>query len=170
MKTAAKWGAILGVVVIVWTLILHMLGFYTTKIAAGQVADQVASVLPIIVIVLALRERRKLVGRGLRVVESLQTGAVLGLTSVPITAGFFWIYHHVINPEWMALIIAWKSAAMTARGATPEAITAATTQLSASSTDSAQILGALIGTLVFSVLIALIAGLFFRRPTVDVKT
>ena len=59
MRTAIKWGALLGAAVVVWTLVIHMLGFYTTRIAAGQRADAVAIVLPIAAIVLALRERKK---------------------------------------------------------------------------------------------------------------
>ncbi|HET9749742.1 MAG TPA: DUF4199 family protein, partial [Casimicrobiaceae bacterium] len=78
MRTAIKWGAILGAAIVVWTLAIHALGFYTTRIAAGQVADAVAIILPVAAIVLALREQKKNQG-SLSFRQALATALVVGL-------------------------------------------------------------------------------------------
>jgi hypothetical protein len=161
MKTTAKWGVILGVAVVVWTLLLHVLGFYTTNIGAGQIADIVATVLPIVAIVAALRERRAT--GSLTLGQAVATGLGVGLVSVPITAGFLWAYHHLINPEWSELIVAYRRDALEQSGASAEAIATMETAQRASATDVAQLLGAAIGTPIISMVIALIAGVLMRR-------
>jgi hypothetical protein len=163
MRTAIKWGVFLGVAICVWTLIIHALGFYTTNIAAGQRADIVATILPIAAIVLALRERKK--HGPLSFGQALGSAVVVGLVSVPITAGFLWWYHHYMNPAWVDYIVDYQKAAMTAAGATPDAITQMEAGQRASARDSAQITGALIGTTLISLVIGAIAGAVMRTRT-----
>jgi hypothetical protein len=164
VKIGVKWGIILGVTICVWTMLIHMLGFYTTRLQLGQYADVVATVIPIVILFLAIRERRaRNSGQTLTIGEGLSTGVVTGLVSVPITAGFLWIYHHYINPRWMDLLVAWKEEQMRAAGQTPEAIRAMTDGMRASATDGAQLTGALIGTLVLSLVLSLIIAAILRR-------
>lgn len=160
MRTAIKWGVILGVAVCVWTLVIHALGFYTTRIAAGQRADVVATILPIAAILLALRERRKAAPMSFG--QAVTTALVVGLVSAPITAGFLWWYHHYMNPQWMDYIVEHQRAAMTAEGATPEAIARMESGQRASATDIAQVTGAFIGSALISLVIGLVAGAFMR--------
>ena len=162
MKTAIKWGAILGVTICVWTLVIHYLGFYTTNIAAGQKADIVVMIVPIATITLALRERRRQLARGLPLKESLGIGVVAGLVSVPITAGFLWWYHHFLNPKWMDYLVEYQRAKMTAAGLSADLIATAEAAQRASGGDAAQLVGAVIGTTILTLLISLIAGAFLR--------
>jgi len=164
VKVAVKWGVILGVAVIVWTLVIHFLGFYTTNLAAGQKADMAATILPIVCIVMALVERRRQLARGLKMKETLAVAVVAALVSVPITAGFLWYYHHYMNPPWLDLVIAYKNQQMAAAGISGEVIQLAEQAQRAGSTDKAQVLGALIGTPVISIVIALFAHLAVRKP------
>ena len=160
MKTAVKWGVILGVAVCVWTLLLHVLGFYTTRIGAGLVADGVAVILPIIAIVLGLRERKR---QGpLTFAQAVVTAVVIGVVSVPISAGFLWWYHHYMNPEWMDYIVAHQRAKMTAAGDSAAAIAAMEQQQRASATDAAQLTGAVVGSTVISLVIGIVAGAVMR--------
>jgi len=163
MKVTVKWGVILGVSVIVWTLVIHFLGFYTTNLAAGQKADVVATILPIAAIVMALLERRRQLGRGLKIKDSLAVGVLTGVVSIPITAGFLWFYHNYMNPQWADLLIAYKNQQMAAAGIAPEVIQLADQAQRAGSTDIAQLLGALIGTPLISLVISLVAHIFVRR-------
>jgi hypothetical protein len=164
MRTAVKWGVILGAAVCVWTLLLHVLGFYTTNIRAGQTADLIALVLPIVAIVAALREKRATGSLTLK--QAVATGLAVGLVSLPITAGFLWMYHHFINPDWNELIVAYRRDGLAQSGASAEAIAAMETSQRASGTDRAQLLAAAIGTPIVSMVIALVAGAFMRRgPT-----
>jgi hypothetical protein len=163
VKIGVKWGIILGVTICVWTLLLHALGLYTTRLQLGQYADVVATVIPIVILFLAIKERRaRNPGQTLTIGEGLSTGVVTGLVSVPITAGFLWIYHHYINPRWMDLV-AWKEEQMRAAAQTPEAIRTTIDAMRASATDSAQLTGALIGTFVLSLVLSLIIAAILRR-------
>lgn len=161
MRTAIKWGAILGSAIVVWTLAIHALGFYTTRIAAGQVADAVAIILPVAAIVLALREQKKNQG-SLSFRQALATALVVGLVSLPISAGFLWWYHHYMNPGWLDYIIEYRRSTMSADGATPEAIARMEASQRASGTDRAQLIGAFIGTIVVSLVIGAAAGAVMR--------
>ena len=163
MRIAIKWGVILGVAVCAWTLVIHALGFYTKRIAAGQRADIVAAILPIAAIVLALRELRK---QGpLSFKRAVGTALVVGIASVPITAGFMWWYHHHMNPQWLDYIVDHKRLVMDAAGATPEAIAQMEAAQRASGTDRAQITAALVGSPIVSLLIGLVAGVIMRTRT-----
>jgi hypothetical protein len=167
MNVAFKWGLLLGLAVVIWTLLLHLLGFYTTNIAAGQIADLVATVLPIVAIVAALRERRRT--GGLTLGQAVMTGLVVGLVSVPITASFLWVYHHVINPQWNELIVAYQRDTLAQSGASAEAIATMEARQRASATDGAQLMGAVIGTTLFSIVISLIAGAMLRRRPIAAR-
>ena len=160
MRAAIKWGLILGAAVCIWTLVIHALGFYTTRIAAGQRADIVATILPIACIVLALRERKRLAPLSFR--QAVGTALVVGLVSAPITASFLWWYHHYINPRWMDFIVEHQRATMAAAGATSEAIARMEASQRSSATDGAQLAAALIGSAIVSLAIGLVAGAIMR--------
>lgn len=172
MRIAAKWGIILGITICVWTLALHALGFYTTAIARGQIADIVATAFPIATIVFALRERLR--ENPLSFAQVVSTAFILGMVSVAITIPFFWWYHHVLNPEWSELIVAHIRESMLAASASPGDIEAAVASQRSSATDAAQLTGAIIGTALFSTVIGLVAGavlkLRARRADVNVAT
>jgi hypothetical protein len=162
MHVGIKWGVILGVAVVVWTLVVHFLGFYTTNLAAGQRADSAAAILPIATILLALRERKKISGR-LTLQEALGTAMVVGITSVPITASFLWVYHNYMNPRWVDYLVEYQRAKMAAVGASAEEMATAEAQQRASATDSAQLWGAVIGSLVVSAVLGFIGWTIFRK-------
>jgi hypothetical protein len=162
MRVGIIWGIILGAAVCVWTLAIHSLGFYTTRIQAGQYADIAVTVLPIATMWMALRQRRHLEKRPLRIWESLVTGIAVGGTSALITAGFLWWYHHFLNPQWNELLIAWRRSTMTAAGVASEEISRVVESLRASGTDRAQFTGAIVGSIALSAILSLIMGLYFR--------
>jgi hypothetical protein len=164
MKIAIKWGIILGAVICLWTLALHALGFYTTRLGAGQIADVVAIIIPIVVLFLAIRERRATnSGQTLTIGQGIVTGVMTGLVSVPITAGFLWFYHHYVNPRWMDLLVQWKESQLRAGGQSPDSIRTTIEGMRASASDGAQIGAALIGTLILSLALSLFISALLRR-------
>jgi len=163
-RIALRWGIALGVAVCLWTLALHALGWYTTNIAAGLRADQVAIVLPIVFLFLALRERTRVAGRQLLLSEALWTGVLTGCFSVPISAGFLWLYHHVIHPGWMDALVAHERERLTHLGTSPDTIARALDAQRASGGDIPQLVGAVVGTTLISVIIsAVLWGLWRLR-------
>lgn len=164
MKTGLKWGAILGVAICVWTILLHVLGWYTVNLKAGERADIAVIILPILATVLAILERRRLQpGQTLTIAQGMATGMLTGLVSVPITACFLWYYHHYINPEWVQHLVVYHTAKMTTAGATPAAITAEVEALRRTGRDAAQFSGALIGTTLLSAMLSFVAAMVLRR-------
>ena len=155
-RIAVKWGIILGVAVCVWTLALHLLGWYTSDLSNGLVADQVAIALPVVVLFLALRELARGLGRAPTIKEALATGVLAGAVSIPISAGFLWIYHHYINPRWNELLIEHERLRLTNTGASAEEISRRVGAMTASGTDAAQFVGAIVGTLLISAVISIL--------------
>lgn len=167
MKLAVKWGIVLGGAVCVWTVGLHLLGFYTTNLKAGQVADAIAILLPVAVIWLAIGEYGR-THPPPSFWKLMLMGVATGLVSVPITAGFFWLYHHFVNPEWLDLLVAFEQEKLTARGASADETAARVAVVRASGTDQAQLIGAVVGTVATSFILSLPAAGFAvyrrRRP------
>jgi hypothetical protein len=163
IRLVIRWGVALGISVGIWTLVLHGLGLYTTRIRAGQVADVLASVLPVAFVACALRERRSARARGLRFRESAGTGLGVGIVAAPISATFLWWYHHYLNPHWLDHLVAWKAETMAAAGDSPTAIAATVDSLRASGTDQAQVIGGIAGTIVVTTAIGALMHLYFRR-------
>lgn len=161
-RHGVKWGIILGVAVVVWTLAIHAMGFYTTRIGAGLIADNVATILPLAAVTFALLEHRRVTG-GLTIREAVVTGLVVGAVSAPITVGFLWIYHHFINPQWVDYLADHARAAGAAAGQSAEDIERRVDLLRRSSTDLSQITGGIIGSVIIGTLFGLILGLILRR-------
>jgi hypothetical protein len=170
-RIALKWGVILGIAVCVWTLILHALGWYTVDLGKGQIADQVVTILPIAALFMAIRERaRRHLQRAPSVGEALSTGLATGAVSLPITAGFLWVYHRVINPRWLDLLVEYDRERLTRSGASSEEIAERINGLIASGTDSAQAIAAVVGTLILSALISILVWGFLRLTTKPTST
>lgn len=162
VRLATKWGLILGLAICVWTLALHGLGYYTTRIGAGQVADLIATIFPVAAIVMALRARRRSDAITLRGAVGLALAT--GLSSLIVTIPFFWWYHHVVNPQWAEFLVAHQRETMLAAGRSIAEIEQSVAAKLASTTDGAQILGAIVGTSAISTLTGLVTGLAMRRP------
>ena len=160
---AIKWGTVFGVAVLLWTAVLHLLGFYTVDLESGRRADIVAVVIPVAVLDLALRERRDLdAGGRLPVSRAFGTGLLVGLVSVPIAAGGLWVYHHHVNPARLDLVVAHERVRLVATGTPAAAVAARVDQLRAGGTDAAQFRGALVGTALLSLVLSLPLALLLR--------
>ena len=162
MRTEVKFGIILGVGICVYTLIAHLLGFYTNNIQIGKYGDVAITLLPVVVLFLAIREKRNLNG-SLTLWQGIKTGLLVALISFPISTTFLWIYHHYINPQWLANIIAYEQESMMRAGVSAGEISSRLDRLRAGGSDFAQIVGGLIGTLILGLILSLIFSLILRR-------
>jgi hypothetical protein len=160
-RLALRWGVALGIAVCVWTLALHALGWYTTNPGAGLRADQVATVLPAAALFFALRERTRIADRQLSFREAAWTGLLTGWFSLPISSAFLWVYHHHINPRWLEVLISHHRDRLTRLGTPDDAIARYLDAQRASGGDTAQLIGAVVGTTLISLLIsAIVWGLW----------
>ena len=162
MKTELKYGLILGFGICVYTAIDHLLGFYSTNIEAGQYGDIAITLLPVVVLYFAIKEKRKALGH-MTILQGLKTGELVALISFPISAIGLWIYHHYINPGWLDFIIAHERAKMENAGLAADAIATRVNALQLGNSDVAQLLGGLIGTLVMAAIPSLIFSYALSR-------
>ena len=58
LKVGWKWGIIFGLSICFWTIGVHLLGFYTSRVEYAQSADIAATILPVTVLFLAAILRR----------------------------------------------------------------------------------------------------------------
>lgn len=168
LRIPLKWGLILALAVCVWTLVVHALGYYTVDLQRGQYADIAATILPIAAIYLAIREQRDTSApHRLTMGQGVGTGLLTGLTSGPLTAGFLWIYHHHINPRWLDHLETFERSKLAAAGASAADIVQRVDAVRAGGSDAAQLTGALIGTVLVSLVIAVISTLVLKRKRHD---
>jgi hypothetical protein len=76
LRTALKWGGMLGIAICVWTLCVRALGWYTRDLANGQPADQVAMILPVSALFLAIRDYSRYQARTASLLEAVGVAAL----------------------------------------------------------------------------------------------
>lgn len=162
MKTEIKYGLIFGVSLSAYIMLAHVLGFYTTNIQSGKYGDIAVTLLPIVILFLAIREKRRR-GGSLTVLQGILTGLLVVLISYPISATFLWIYHHFINPNWLEYIIAYERDKMARAGIEMNLINEQINMLRTRSSGMAQLIGGLFGTLILGFVLSLIISLILRK-------
>jgi len=162
MRTEIKYGLIFGAGICLYTLSAHLLGFYTTDIQIGKYGDIVIILLPIVVIFLAIREKRQVDG-SLSLFQGIKTGLLVALVSFPISTIFLWIYHHYINPNWLEFIIEYERGNMVQAGLGASDTAARINAIRAGNSDFAQVVGGFVGTIVIGFIISLVISLILRR-------
>lgn len=162
MKPEVKFGLLLGLGICVYTMLAHVFGFYTTNIGAGKYGDIAVTLLPIMAIYFAIRERRNRQG-SLTLWQGIVTGVLVALISFPLSTAFLWVYHHYINPNWLDYIINYEQSNMTRAGANANEISARLNALRAGNSDSAQVVGGLVGTTILGLALSFIISLLLKR-------
>lgn len=162
MKTEIKFGLILGLGICAYTMLAHLLGFYSTNIKAGQYGDIAITLLPILVFFFAIREKRNRLGQ-LTVLQGLKTGLLVALISFPISAAFLLLYHHYINPNWLEFLIDYERNRMTQAGVGASEMSARLDALRSGNSDFTQIVVGLVGTIIMALVLSLIFSLALRK-------
>ncbi|HKR60083.1 MAG TPA: DUF4199 domain-containing protein [Pyrinomonadaceae bacterium] len=162
MNTEVKYGLILGLGICLYTVVAHLLGFYTTNIQTGKYGDIVISLLPIVVLFLAIREKRSRAG-SLTIFQGVKTGLLVALISFPISTAFLWVYHHYINPNWLEFILAYERSTMAQAGKGAVEIATRLDALRAGNSDMAQLVGGLVGTIILGLVLSIVFSLILRR-------
>ena len=159
MRIAIKWGVLLALTIILWTLGVHLLGFYTDRIQYAALVDQVVLVLPLTIRTLALLEERRRRGGTLPFGPGVLLGTAVAAVSAPFTIGSLWYYHHHINPEWVSYLTTYEGQKLSTLGVPLDQIAARITQLQQGAADRSQIIGGLVGTLLMGLVLALVITL-----------
>ncbi len=167
IRIAVKWGVLLAVAIGAWTLALHFLGIYTVHLEFADLLDRVALLLPLVALGLAILEERRAAGGAIGVGRAVGTGSLAAAVSAPLSAMLLLAYHHLINPQWLELLVDHKRQALAEAGVSPEEIAATIVRLQQGGTDGQQIVGGIVGTIVMgvilSVLLAAVVAFHDRR-------
>ena len=156
MRIAIKWGLLLALAIILWTLGVHLLGFYTDRIQYAALVDQVVLVLPLTIINLALLEERRRHGGTLPFGRGVLLGTAVAAVSAAPTISALWYYHHYINPEWVSYLTTYEGHKLAVEGVPLDQIATRINQLQLGGTDQRQIVGGLIGTVVMGLVLSLL--------------
>lgn len=168
-NAAVRWGIVLGVAVATWTMVVHLLGFYTTRVRYAEIVDRTATLLPIACVGAAvLTFDSDSPQRSLKLGRVLVIGAGVGIVSALITVPFLWFYHHAVNPRWLEFLLDNERRRAAELGLSEAAVSERLAALRRGATDRAQIVGGLLGSTVLSTLLAtgwLAVALIRRRFT-----
>ena len=117
MKIEVKYGLYTGFGICLWMMAEHVLGFNSTRLDIGQFTRVFAVILPIVMIVLGIRDKRNIDFNGnLEVLDGVKCGLIISLTSGALTAIFFVVYGSFINPDYLDHLMAFEKSKMIGQG------------------------------------------------------
>lgn len=159
MKSIVRWTLVYTLIFVAWLAVIHLAGIYTANVRYAVFVDTAAIVMPIIVLWLAFRSDRVQRGR-FSFKHALPIGIGIGLLTAPISFGVMWLYHHYVNPEWLAFLVQHKRATLAGSDLTQAQVESQISSLVAGGADGAQLVGALVGNpIMFTVLSLAIASI-----------
>jgi hypothetical protein len=146
-----------------YTTFMWLTKLDTTHLRIGQYLDMAIILLPVSVILLAIRQenRKQKIG----VPERMLIAVFVGLISFIIYDPFLYIYHQFINPDWFGSVLDLKQAELVAANTDPEVMSGQLQKMRESNVAQSQLfrLGALIpSVIVIPAFIALISLAFVR--------
>ena len=166
MKIELKYGVISGAGVCAWVLVEYFLGFHNQHLALGKITGYLATVIPVVALFRALKERRdQQPDDDLATGDGVKAGLIISAIAGVITTAFFWAYKHYINPGWMEKALEFEKAQMAKAGASAEMIDRKVAAFNALHSDEIQIVTGLIGTLVMGLAISLVITSILKKKT-----
>jgi len=139
-RTTLLAGAFAGIGTALWTLFEFTMGWHTTHIEVGAKTGFVGVFFPLLAILWALRATKARTNGQLTLKQALLVGLSVALVLAGIGVVFYQIYYSVINPDFLTRLRA---------AGTP------------TDTES-QLITVVVGSIGFSLLVALLGGLAMR--------
>ncbi|MDB4916029.1 MAG: hypothetical protein JWM95_3673 [Gemmatimonadetes bacterium] len=162
MHTEQRWGLGLAVALSLWTMLLHISGVYSTRLALAQSLDIVVMIIPIAFIAGAMGEQRRR-SDSFGYMRAFRTGVFTMLISWPFSAAFMLLYHKIINPEWLDRLVAFELARLRASGAGASVLAKTESALRARASIRAELTSSVIGTVILGLALSGMLALVFRR-------
>jgi len=168
MRTELKFGLIAGIGVSIYVLLEYLLGFHTTHPEIGEYSGYFSAIIPIVVILFAIRKKRDRSFKGLiSFGQAFITGIIVTAISAFIITAFFVIYNDYINPEGMKNISNWKAEQMRLQSIPEEEIVASIEQWNAMNNPLFVFAGSFFMGLIITVIFALVIR---KRTSPSVNT
>ncbi len=166
MRTELKYGLIIGLLSAAWVMGEYAAGLHTDLIEYHPIVTWFGMLIPIIGIVLALKEKRALQGKSLTYGQGVLTGFIVSVITALIGSLFFYIYIEIINPDFFPAMIA---------GARDQAETAGLDADMARKNAEmyfnmkSYLMQTFFGSIIFGLVVSLIAAAILRRDPVKPK-
>lgn len=157
MNVAVKWGLILGIVVAVLGFVFGAAGLHTSPMMA-MVFVGLAIVVNIVIVVLGLRESAQMSSWG----RQLLNGLVIGVVGAVVIFAGSWIMTSLVFPDYYDDLRQGYLEFFEGVGLPQEQIDAQMQKLEAATPVSSAMQGA-IGTILTSLVVGAIAGIFLRK-------
>ena len=101
MKTEIKWGLIISTMIFLWVLMEFLLGFHTTRIELHPIITWFSLCIPIIGLIVALKEKReKDLGGTMSYIQALKSGFLISLVCGIMNIVWQGIYWTLVNPGY----------------------------------------------------------------------
>ncbi len=101
MNTAIKYGLVAGIAYILWELMEYLLGFHGPKISIGFYLAPLVVIIPVGVMILAIKARRRELKGWLPLRAGIQTAFVVSLVAALLATTFMTAYTTLINPDYL---------------------------------------------------------------------
>lgn len=164
MSLELRYGVIIGGAVSAWVLIEFVLGLHTTHIGIGQYTGFVASVIAVVLLYKALKQKRDLeLGGMMSVGQGIKAGLAISFVSGVISTLFFVLYYNVINPDWLQIALDWQREVMLAGGREASEIDASLEQMKTSYSISVQLLWGFLSTIGMGLIVSGVLSLFLKK-------
>lgn len=158
-RTALKWGAILGLVLMAITLIMYLTDQSTNPLFSGLTLGAVVALL-----VLAMRDYRTLNGGYMTYSEGLGIGALLSAVAGLLSSAFSTFYNVVIDPTVQQRAMEQAREKMEAQGnMSDESIEQAMEWSQKLQSPGFTFIAGVFGTVIVGFLLSLIVAAFIRR-------
>ena len=124
MKTEIRYGVFFALIVVVYVMIEHLLGFNTTRHDIGQYSRFAGILVPIIGVFFGIKAKREKDLNGIMTFrQGVKAGVIVAVVQTTITTLWFLLYGEIINPEFMDTMLEFERTKMLADGMTESAVT-----------------------------------------------
>lgn len=157
-----KFGALLGLGLCGYTTAMWLAKLDSTYLRFGQYLDIAIILLPIGVILAAIRKQQAW-GK-LTLLQRLGVAVGVGIVAQVLYAPFLYAYHTYINPDWFSFVLATKQTELEAAGKEAPAIAAELARMKAAQAQRQGLFsGFLPAAIILPGLVALLSLLFVRN-------
>lgn len=105
-------GVIMGLAFCFYTVLMWLTKLDTTYLNIGQYFDMAIIILPILMILWAIKQENN--KQKINLFKRILIAIFVGLISFIIYDPFLYIYHHFINPDWFSSVLSLKEAELIA--------------------------------------------------------
>ncbi len=167
-KTEIKFGVLAAAGLAAWTLLAWKFGWHDQDFTHAQHGKQVAVVVFVGCLWLAVRERRDRWQDGfIEFGEGFQTGMIVSAIAAFLNGAFFAFYSRVLNPGWLQRAWEWQKAGLLAAGAKEQEIGRHEAIANSSQMLVSQLLFDPIGKIIMGMILATAVAAVLRRKRSD---